>query len=64
MENGLFQEQEAKKIFCQIVSAIKYCHNLNIVHQVLKLQNILRNTEVIVKLTDKAWPSSEAMDPY
>ena len=45
MEDGLLQEEEAKKIFGQIVAAANDCHNLYIVHQVIKLQNILRDTK-------------------
>ena len=45
MEDGLLQEEEAKKIFGQIVAAANDCHNLNIFHQVIKLQNILRGTK-------------------
>ena len=31
-KGGLPQEEDGKKIFRQIVAAIKYCHNLDIVN--------------------------------
>ncbi|KAL1764705.1 sperm motility kinase W [Sigmodon hispidus] len=52
MEKGKLQEQEAQKIFGQMVSAIKYCHNLDIVHRDIKPQNILLDAEGDVKLID------------
>ena len=32
MKDGLRQEEDAKNIFRQLVAAIKYCHNLDIVN--------------------------------
>ncbi|KAL1763625.1 sperm motility kinase W [Sigmodon hispidus] len=52
MEKGKLQEEEAQKIFRQIVSAIKYCHNLDIVHRDIKPQNILLDAEGDIKLID------------
>nr|XP_034343605.1 putative sperm motility kinase W [Arvicanthis niloticus] len=51
-ENGPLREEEAKKIFGQIVAAVKYCHNLGIIHRDITPQNILRDAEGNVKLTD------------
>ncbi|KAL1763596.1 sperm motility kinase W, partial [Sigmodon hispidus] len=45
MEKGKLQEEEAQKIFRQMVSAIKYCHNLDIIHRDIKPQNILLDAE-------------------
>ena len=44
--------QFAKKIFLQIVNAIKYCHDLHIVHRDLKPENIVFFAPDLVKLTD------------
>ncbi|XP_052606567.1 putative sperm motility kinase W [Peromyscus californicus insignis] len=52
MEEGRLQEEEAQKIFGQILSAIKYCHDLDIVHRDLKPENILLDEEGNVKLAD------------
>ncbi|XP_052020672.1 putative sperm motility kinase W [Apodemus sylvaticus] len=51
-ENGPLQEAEAKKIFGQVVSAVKYCHNNDFIHRDIKPQNVLRDAEGNVKLTD------------
>uniref|UniRef100_A0A8C8UKR8 non-specific serine/threonine protein kinase n=1 Tax=Peromyscus maniculatus bairdii TaxID=230844 RepID=A0A8C8UKR8_PERMB len=51
-EEGRLQEEEAQKIFGQILSAIKYCHDLDIVHRDLKPENILFDEEGNVKLAD------------
>ena len=37
---GKFSEEDACKYFKQIVSAISYCHQKNIVHRDLKLENL------------------------
>ncbi|XP_059134660.1 putative sperm motility kinase W [Peromyscus eremicus] len=51
-EEGRLQEEEAQKIFGQILSAVKYCHDLDIVHRDLKPENILLDEEGNVKLAD------------
>nr|XP_021484860.1 putative sperm motility kinase W [Meriones unguiculatus] len=51
-DNGRMQEGEAKKVLGQILAAIKYCHNLDVVHRDLKPQNILLDGEGNVKVID------------
>ncbi|XP_066103902.1 sperm motility kinase 4A-like [Saccopteryx bilineata] len=45
-------EAEARRIFRQLLSALQYCHRLNIVHRDLKLENILVDADKNVKITD------------
>ncbi|EPX74911.1 CAMK/CAMKL/AMPK protein kinase Ppk9 [Schizosaccharomyces octosporus yFS286] len=42
----------ARKIFQQIVSAVEYCHQNNVSHRDLKLENILLTKDFTVKLSD------------
>ncbi|XP_063283598.1 NUAK family SNF1-like kinase 1 [Pelobates fuscus] len=45
-------ESEARGIFRQIVSAVHYCHKNGIVHRDIKLENILLDENLNVKLAD------------
>lgn len=46
-------EDEARKIFRQIIDAVKACHSKNIVHRDIKLDNILISSDHSqVKLCD------------
>ena len=45
-------EHCAKKIFYQIVEAIQYCHAQNIVHRDIKLENIILDDKLNVKIID------------
>jgi len=45
-------EREAIEIFKQIVSGIKYCHNNNIIHRDIKLENIIIDNSLNVKIID------------
>ncbi|KAH0500789.1 Sperm motility kinase [Microtus ochrogaster] len=51
-EEGRLQEEKAQKIFRQLVSAFRYCHDHGIIHQDLKPQNILQNAEGNAELGD------------
>ncbi|XP_063797146.1 NUAK family SNF1-like kinase 1 [Pseudophryne corroboree] len=45
-------ESEARRFFRQIVSAVHYCHKNGIVHRDIKLENILLDENLNVKLAD------------
>ncbi|NP_001371153.1 uncharacterized protein LOC627035 isoform X1 [Mus musculus] len=51
-EHGPLQEEEAKKIFGEILAAVKYCHNIDIIHGDIKPENILIDEKGNMKLTD------------
>jgi len=40
-ERGGLSEEHARSYFIQIVSAVHYCHSMNILHRDIKQQNIL-----------------------
>lgn len=45
-------EQEARRRFQQIISAVEYCHQHNIVHRDLKPENLLLDSHGNVKIAD------------
>ncbi|KAM5237693.1 testis-specific serine/threonine-protein kinase 1-like [Ctenodactylus gundi] len=49
---GALQEEDARKKFHQLSSAIKYCHDLDIVHRDLKCENLLLDKDYNIKVTD------------
>jgi hypothetical protein len=51
--NGHLSENEARKKFWQILSAVEYCHNHHIVHRDLKTENLLLDSNMDIKLAGK-----------
>lgn len=54
-------EDYAKVIYKQILEALHYCHKLNILHRDIKLDNIILNSEGIIKVGD--FGVSKIVDP-
>ncbi|OQR79408.1 serine/threonine-protein kinase SIK3-like [Tropilaelaps mercedesae] len=52
VENGPMPEDHARLKFKQIVSAIKYCHERQIVHRDLKAENLLLDSDMNIKIAD------------
>ncbi|EGW13788.1 Serine/threonine-protein kinase SIK1 [Cricetulus griseus] len=53
--NGHLSENEARKKFWQILSAVEYCHNHHIVHRDLKTENLLLDGNMDIKLAGKRY---------
>ena len=52
LENGHLSEPQAKIVFRELISAVSYLHSKDIAHRDLKLENILLNESMHVKLAD------------
>ncbi|KAM9454946.1 serine/threonine-protein kinase SIK2-like isoform 1-T2 [Clarias gariepinus] len=50
--NGPLSEEQARKTFWQILSAVEYCHRCHIVHRDLKAENLLLDNNMNIKLAD------------
>jgi serine/threonine protein kinase len=51
-ENGVFRESKAKPISAQILAGLEYCHSKRILHRDIKLDNILLDESMHVKMCD------------
>ncbi|GAU88561.1 hypothetical protein RvY_01242 [Ramazzottius varieornatus] len=49
---GRIPENAARRIFWQILAAVEYCHQKNIVHRDLKAENLLLDANMNIKLAD------------
>ncbi|XP_036092824.1 serine/threonine-protein kinase MARK2-like [Rousettus aegyptiacus] len=49
---GRMNEHEAQRMFRQLISAVHYCHQKDIIHRDLKAENVLLDAELNVKLAD------------
>lgn len=49
---GRMTEDQARSKFWQILSAVEYCHNRNIVHRDLKAENLLLDSNNNIKIAD------------
>ncbi|KAJ1650788.1 hypothetical protein IWQ61_008493 [Dispira simplex] len=51
-QHGRLREEEARKFFREVISAIDYCHQHGILHRDLKLENIMLDEKKHVKIID------------
>ena len=52
VENGRLSEGESRKFFQQMVSGVDYCHKKMVVHRDLKLENLLLDSHLNIKIAD------------
>jgi len=52
VQHGKLSEDKARLFFRQIISAISYCHELNIAHRDLKAENLLLDDTLNIKVID------------
>lgn len=45
------KEDEAARVFAQIVSAVDYCHRSGVVHRDLKAENVLLDQDMNIKVS-------------
>lgn len=51
-ERKFLREPEAHHYFCQLINALKFCHDRHVAHRDLKLENLLLTGENCLKLGD------------
>jgi len=52
LQNGKLREDDSRKVFLQVVDAVKYCHSNGIAHRDLKLENVVINEQLEIRLID------------
>lgn len=52
VQNGAMEEEEAKRIFCQLMDGVEFCHMNNIFHRDIKADNVLLTEDGQAKLAD------------
>lgn len=50
--NLRMKEEEAARVFTQIVHAVSYCHRQGVVHRDLKAENVLLDQDMNVKVSE------------
>jgi serine/threonine-protein kinase SIK3 len=48
--HGRMKEEEASRIFSQLVSAVDFCHRKGVVHRDLKAENVLLDADMNIKV--------------
>lgn len=51
--HGRMKEEEAARVFSQLVSAVDYCHRNGVVHRDLKAENVLLDADMNIKVRIK-----------
>lgn len=51
-KNGRMTENDARKYFQQIISALAYCHERHVAHRDIKPENILLDDQSFLKIGD------------
>lgn len=62
--NGHLSENEARKKFSQILSAVEYCHSHHIVHRDLKTENLLLDGNMDIKLAGEEGAPPHPTPPH
>lgn len=53
VSNGRMKEEEAARVFAQIISAVDYCHCNGVCHRDLKAENLLLDGDMNIKVSDR-----------